>query len=342
LKLKRLLQMLRRLPACSLGKPGAFSPLRRNVTATGKRFANASRSSSSTSSSSAGSASPPLLASNAALVVATIVTAGSVGWYTHLYGRLPFIGEASANMAEDGLHPAAYPWSHKGWFNSFDHASIRRGYQVYREVCSSCHSLDRIAWRNLVGVSHTVDEVKAMAEEVEYEDGPNDQGEMFQRPGKLADYMSPPYPNEEAARASNAGALPPDLSLIVKARHGGPDYIFSLLTGYLDPPAGLEIREGMNFNPYFPGGAISMARVLFDGVVEYQDGTPSTTSQMAKDVVTFLNWAAEPEHDERKQIGIKAVIIFSTLTVLALYTKRFKWSVLKNRKIFYKPPTGNH
>ena len=167
--------------------------------------------------------------------------------------------------------------------------SIRRGYQVYREVCSACHSLDRIAWRNLVGVSHTADEARAMAEEVEYTDGPNAEGEMFQRPGKLADYMPSPYPNEEAARAGNAGAYPPDLSLMVKARHGGAvcqvitffqcshshlfqDYIFSLLTGYIDPPAGVEIREGMNYNPFFPGGAISMARVLFDGLVEFEDG----------------------------------------------------------------------
>ena len=170
--------------------------------------------------------------------------------------------------------------------------SIRRGYQVYREVCAACHSLDRIAWRNLVGVSHTADEARALAEEVEYTDGPNDQGEMFQRPGKLSDYMPAPYPNEEAARASNGGALPPDLSLIVKARHGGAvtflpfighmlrnsfrsypqDYLFSLLTGYVDAPAGVEIREGMNYNPYFPGGAISMPRVIFDGLVEYDDG----------------------------------------------------------------------
>jgi ubiquinol-cytochrome c reductase cytochrome c1 subunit len=111
------------------------------------------------------------------------------------------------------------------------------------------------------------------------------------------------------------------------------DYIFSLLTGYIDPPAGVEVREGMNYNPYFPGGAISMGRVLFDGLVEYDDKTPATTSQMAKDVVTFLNWAAEPEHDTRKQYGIKAVILFSALTGLALYTKRFKWSVIKSRKI---------
>jgi ubiquinol-cytochrome c reductase cytochrome c1 subunit len=205
-----------------------------------------------------------------------------------------------------------------------------------------------------------------MAEEVEYTDGPNSEGEMFQRPGKLADYMPRPYPNEEAARAGNAGAYPPDLSLMVKARHGGAvsqvlllsqcinwhliqDYVFSLLTGYMDPPAGVEIREGMNYNPFFPGGAISMARVLFDGLVEYEDGqskkllyskfwsfslgTPATTSQMAKDVVTFLSWAAEPEHDERKKYGIKAVIILSALFVLSLYVKRFKWSSIKNRKI---------
>ncbi|KAJ3550569.1 hypothetical protein NM688_g5046 [Phlebia brevispora] len=258
--------------------------------------------------------------SRATLVSVTLATVGSVAWYTHLYGTLPFIGEVHANAPEeDGLHAAKYPWPHSGLLDSFDHASIRRGYQVYREVCAACHSLDRIAWRNLVGVSHTADEVKALAEEVEYTDGPNDEGEMPLAPG-------------------NAGALPPDLSLIVKARHGGADYIFSLLTGYTDPPAGFEIRDGMNYNRFFPGNAISMARVLFDGLVEYDDGTPATTSQMAKDVVTFLNWAAEPEHDERKQAGIKAVILFSALTAIAVYVKRFKWSLIKSRKIVYNPP----
>lgn len=192
----------------------------------------------------------PKTSSRAALVGATALSAGSLAYYTNLYGTLPFIPEASANTAaEDGLHPPAYPWAHKGPFDTFDHSAIRRGYQVYREVCSACHSLDRIAWRNLVGVSHTVDEVKAMAEEVEYTDGPNDEGEMFQRPGKLADYMPAPYPNDEAARAGNAGALPPDLSLMVKARHGGADYVYSLLTGYVDPPPGVHVAEGMNYNP---------------------------------------------------------------------------------------------
>jgi len=322
--------MLSRLPVGALKKTTVFRAATRS--ASHVRFA----SSGATPNASVFQA---LLNSRATLASVSLFSVGSIAWYTHLYGSLPFLGEVHATSpGEAGLHPPAYPWPHKGLLDSFDHASIRRGYQVYREVCAACHSLDRIAWRNLVGVSHTVDEVKAMAEEVEYEDGPNDEGEMFQRPGKLSDYMPPPYANEEAARAGNGGALPPDLSLITKARHGGVDYVFALLTGYIDPPAGVEVREGMNYNPYFPGGAISMARVLFDGLVEYDDQTPATTTQMAKDVVTFLNWAAEPEHDERKRLGLKAVILFSVLTALSLYVKRFKWAVIKNRKIFYNPP----
>ncbi|KAK9728070.1 cytochrome c1 [Basidiobolus ranarum] len=256
------------------------------------------------------------------------------GVATYAYFNSTVMADASA----EGLHPTAYPWSHNNPLSTFDHASIRRGYQVYKEVCATCHSLDRIAFRNLIDVSHTEDEVKALAEEIEVEDGPNDVGDMFQRPGKPSDYFPRPYPNEEAARAGNAGAYPPDLSLIVKARHGGADYIFSLLTGYVDAPAGVEIREGLNFNPYFPGGAIAMARVLYDGLVEYEDGTPATTSQMAKDVSTFLSWASEPEHDERKKLGLKAVAILSGLFVISIWLKRYKWSVLKNRKIIYNPP----
>ncbi|RXW20671.1 hypothetical protein EST38_g5198 [Candolleomyces aberdarensis] len=323
--------MISRLSAGAFRK-AAFGAARSNAAqrASSVRFASSRASTSAFES---------VMSSPATLASASLFAVGTVAWYTHLYGNLPFISEAHAShLSDEGLHPAAYPWPHNGLFDTFDHASIRRGYQVYREVCAACHSLDRIAWRNLVGVSHTADETRAMAEEVEYTDGPNSEGEMFQRPGKLADYMPAPYPNEEAARSSNGGALPPDLSLIVKARHGGADYIFSLLTGYIDPPAGVEIREGMNYNPYFPGGAISMARVLFDGLVEYDDGTPATTAQMAKDVVQFLSWAAEPEHDERKKTGIKAVIIFSTLFALSVYVKRFKWGVIKNRKIVYNPP----
>ncbi|KAI5475325.1 cytochrome c1 [Pseudohyphozyma bogoriensis] len=272
----------------------------------------------------------------------SLVSAGSLAWYSHLYGN-PFLPEVKAESAADhGLHPPAYPWAHNGPFETFDHAAIRRGYQVYREVCSTCHSVDRIAWRNLVGVSHTVTEAKAMAEEVEYTDGPDAAGEMFQRPGKLSDYMPAPYPNEEAARAGNAGALPPDLSLITKARHGGADYVYALITGYVDPPAGVEIREGLNYNPYFPGGAIGMARVLYDGLVEYEDGTPATTSQMAKDVTTFLAWASEPELDQRKKMGFQATIILSTMLALSIWVKKIKWAPIKNRKLIYNPPAAKH
>lgn len=220
------------------------------------RFASTSASGGA---AAAAAGKVPFLASRTAAVTSTTLALGSLALYAHAYGsgELPLLSTASANAKDEGLHPPHFPWPHAGVFDTFDHASIRRGYQVYREVCSSCHSLNRVAWRNLVGVSHTVDEVKAMAEEVEYEDGPNDDGDMFQRPGKLADYMPPPYQNEEQARAANGGALPPDLSLITKARHGGADYIFALLTGYVDPPAGVDVPEGMNFNPYFPGSACS-------------------------------------------------------------------------------------
>ncbi|CCH43028.1 Cytochrome c1, heme protein, mitochondrial [Wickerhamomyces ciferrii] len=241
--------------------------------------------------------------------------------------------------AEHGLHPPAYGWSHNGMIDTFDHASIRRGYQVYREVCAACHSLERVAWRTLVGVSHSNAEVRAMAEEFEYDDEPDDQGNPRKRPGKLADYIPGPYANEQAARAANQGALPPDLSLIVKARHGACDYIFALLTGYPDePPAGVVLPPGSNYNPYFPGGSIAMGRVLFDDLVEFEDGTPATTSQMAKDVTTFLNWAAEPEHDERKRLGLKAVIVLSALYLISVYVKKFKWAPIKTRKIRFTPP----
>lgn len=245
------------------------------------------------------------------------------------------IGGVNPLDAEDLiLHPGHYPWSHGGMFEAFDHASIRRGHQVYTNVCASCHSLELIAYRNLVGVSHTEDEAKAMAEESQVLDGPNDDGDMFERPGKLSDYLPKPFKNENAARKMNNGALPPDLSLIVKARHAGPDYIFSLLTGYCEePPAGVNVAENQYYNPYFPGGAIGMAPPLYSEVIEYDDGTPATKSQLAKDVVTFLNWCAEPEHDDRKRMGMKAMFILSMAAAATWYTKRTKWAVLKSRQI---------
>lgn len=198
--------------------------------------------------------------------------------------------------------------------------------------------MNLIHWRDLVGVTHTEAEAKEMAAEHEYEDGPNDKGEMFMRPGKLLDPLPSPYPNEEAARAVNGGAYPPDLSCIIRARHVGEDYVFSLLLGYYDAPEGIKIRDGLYYNPYFPGGAIAMARSLYDGVVEYEDGTPNNASQLAKDVTEFLSWASYPEQDERKRMGFKAMALLTVLLGVSVWVKRFKWSYLKNRKLIYNPP----
>lgn len=247
------------------------------------------------------------------------------------------VGSAAfASEEEHGLAPANYPWSNEGMMSSFDAAGIRRGYQVYRGVCATCHSLNRIAFRNMDGVAYSSEELKLMAAEIEYEEPPDEEGNVEMRPGKPFDYMPSPYSSDAAARAANAGALPPDLSLIVKARHNGANYVFSLLTGFIDPPEFVELAEGQHYNPYFPGGKIGMARPLQDGQVEYDCGTPASTSQMAKDVTIFLNWAAEPEHDDRKKMGIKWMIALTAMAIGSGYMKRFRWSLYKGRKIEFR------
>ena len=241
----------------------------------------------------------------------------------------------SAAFCDDVLHPPQYKWDHKGPVSAYDAASLRRGHQVYTQICATCHGLERIAYRNLVGVCFTEDEVKTMASEVDVVDGPNDEGEMFERPAKLSDHLPSPYANDEQGRMANAGALPPDLSLIVKARHGGEDYLFALLTGYREPPEGVNLRQGLYYNPYFPGGAIGMPQQLEDGGVDYEDGTPATASQMAKDVSVFLAWAAEPEMEERKKMGLKWCAALFLMACATAYYKRFRWSIYKTRKISY-------
>lgn len=188
-------------------------------------------------------------------------------------------------------------------------------------------------WRQLVGVAYTEDEAKALAAETEVEDGPNDEGEMYTRPGRLADKLPMPYANEQAARYANGGAYPPDLSLISGARHNGQNYIFALLTGYREPPAGIEMREGLYYNPYFPGGAIAMPKMLVDGGAEYDDGTPASESQQAKDIVTFLTWSCYPYQDEMRIMGIKACFVLSLMIVFASYSKRLRWAPLKSQRI---------
>ncbi|KAF0690124.1 Aste57867_18449 [Aphanomyces stellatus] len=239
------------------------------------------------------------------------------------------------SFSDDCIPAQHYGFEHQGPFTAFDAAAVRRGYQVYKEVCSTCHSVDKIHFRHLVGVTHTEDEAKALAADIDVVDGPNDEGEMFERPGKLSDPLPKPYANDEAASAANNGAIPPDLSLIVKARHAGADYLFALMTGYIDAPEGKDVGAGLHYNPYFGGGAIAMPAPLEDGKVEYEDGTPATVSQMAKDVSVFLSWAAEPEHDERKKMGMQWCFGLFVTALLTGYYKRMRWAPLKTRKIEY-------
>lgn len=238
-------------------------------------------------------------------------------------------------LSDDVVHPLELPWQHLGLFASYDHSALRRGFQVYRQVCATCHSLEGIHWRELAGVTHTVNELTDLASEVDYVDGPNDEGEMFERAGKLTDVLPKPYENDEQGRNANGGALPPDLTLMVKARHAGQDYLFSLLTGYCDPPAGKPMLPGLYYNPYFPGGAISMPPPLNDDGVEYEDGTTATISQQARDIVEFLNWASEPEANERKKNAMVYMFVVAFSAIATGYYKRFKWSPYKTRAISY-------
>jgi len=263
-----------------------------------------------------------------------LVTAGTLG-YAWAYSQAV---HASGNKA----HLVPLPWSFRGPFDSLDHASVRRGFEVYKQVCAACHSLKFLAYRHLVGVTHTEEEAKILASQDQITDGPDDQGNMFQRPGKLTDYMPSPYPNDKAAKASNAGALPPDLSLITLGREDGSNYIFNLLTGYQDPPAGVKGEPNLHYNPYFSGGWIAMAKQLYDDQIEYSDGTKATESQLAKDITEFLKWTAEREHDDRKKLAIKAILIFVPMCIISYHWKRVKWATLKSRKIaFYRPKPKN-
>lgn len=241
-----------------------------------------------------------------------------------------------AHASDDHVGAPEMKWSHSGNLDAFDAASIRRGFQVYREVCASCHSLELIRWRDLVGVTHTEAELKEMAADNDYVDAdPGPDGEELERPGRMTDSLPSPYKNEEAGRAANNGAYPPDLSLMKKARVGGENYLFALLTGYYEAPAGKAMLPGLYYNPYFPGGAIAMEQQLFDGKVDYEDGTPATASQMAKDVSIFLSWAAEPEHDKRKKLGLKLCLGFFMAACATGYYKRLRFQPIKTAKGYW-------
>ncbi len=218
-----------------------------------------------------------------------------------------------------------HDWSFEGITGVFDRSAVQRGFKVYREVCSGCHSMNLLYYRDLIDIGFSEEQVKYIASEYTVLDGPNDEGEMYERPGKSFDKFANPYNNDQEARASNNGAYPPDLSVITKSRKGGADYIYNLLIGYTDPPSNIELGEGMYYNKWMAGNQIAMPVPLYDGSVDYDDGTSNEAEQLAEDLTTFLVWAAEPELEDRKKLGLKVVTFFIIVSALVFLLKRRLW-----------------
>jgi ubiquinol-cytochrome c reductase cytochrome c1 subunit len=232
---------------------------------------------------------------------------------------------AAPAFAAEELELPEQSWSFDGPFGTFDKASAQRGFQIYKEVCSNCHSMKQLYYRNLSGIGLSEDQIKAIAASVTVPTI-GDDGQPTERPGLPSDHFKSPYPNDKAARAALNGALPPDQSVIEKAREGGADYIYDLMTGYADPPAGMKMADGMNYNKWFNGHQIAMAQPLVDGRVDYADGTKPTLQQEAKDVATFLTYVANPEMEERKRMGVKVVLFLALMSCLTYVVKRQIWS----------------
>jgi len=236
---------------------------------------------------------------------------------------------APALAAGSAPPPPNAHFSFNSLFGTVDRAAAQRGFQVYKEVCAACHAMRQLSYRNLLDLGLTEAQVREIAATFTVIDGPNDEGQMFERPGRVADRFRRPFPNEQAARAGNNGAYPPDLSVMTKARKDGANYLHALLTGYVDPPAGVTLMDGMHYNLWFPGNQIAMANVLSDGQVEYADGTKATVEQMSRDVTTFLAWAAEPEMEARRAMGVKVLIFLTILGGLVYAVKRKVWADVK-------------
>lgn len=262
-------------------------------------------------------------------------------------GALLAGGAQDAKAAEHAPTPEAQSWSFAGPFGKFDRGQLQRGYKVYKEVCSTCHSMDLLHFRNLAdkgGPGFTTAQAAAVASEYQVKDGPNDAGDMFERPGRLADKFPAPFPNENAARAANGGAHPPDLSLIAKARgydrgfpqflfdlvmqfqEKGPNYVDALLRGYVEPPKDFVLAPGAYYNKYFPGHAIKMPKPISNDQVTYEDGSPQTVDQYARDVSAFLMWTAEPHLEARKTLGLQVMIFLILLAGLLYFTKKRIWA----------------
>jgi ubiquinol-cytochrome c reductase cytochrome c1 subunit len=233
-------------------------------------------------------------------------------------------GAGAGHAAEEGIKDVN--WPEDGFFGAFDPAALQRGLQIYQNVCHNCHSLKYLAFRNLAALGYNEDQVKAIAAQFTVQDGPNDQGEMFSRPARPSDHMPSPFKNEQEARASNGGALPPDLSLIIKAREGGESYVYSVLTGFAEAPPGVKVPDGQYYNTAFPGHFIAMPPPLQDNTVTYEDKTPATLSQEAHDIAEFLTWVAEPSLEARKQTGIKAILFLVVMAGLFMAYKRRVWA----------------
>ena len=248
-----------------------------------------------------------------------------------IVGLVGFVATVSyAGQAQAaGGHSEELPkqeWSFQGAFGTYDKAALQRGYKVYRQVCSACHSMEKIAFRNLVDLGYDENQIKAIAAEYSVTDGPDDEGEMFDRPALPSDRFPNPYPNSKAAAATNNGAIPPDLSLIAKARVGGPDYLYGILTGYAEPAHDIELLPGQYYNKYMPGNVLAMAPPLSEGIVAYEDGTPEHVSQYAKDVSHFLMWAAEPKLEARKAVGVKVFLFLLVFAGIMYRVKKKIWA----------------
>jgi ubiquinol-cytochrome c reductase cytochrome c1 subunit len=237
-------------------------------------------------------------------------------------------GHEAAAADDGGHHGPAIPqeeWSWEGPFGVFDRPQLQRGFQVYKQVCAACHGLSRVYFRNLSALGYNEAEIKSIAAETQVTDGPNDDGDMFERPGRPSDHFRSPFANDQAARAANGGALPPDLSLIVRARGDGTNYLHAILVGYEAAPEGFALNQNMHYNKYFPGHQIAMPQPLMEGSVTYEDGTTASIDQMSRDVTAFLTWASEPNMEKRKQVGLKVMLFMLVFAGLMYATKRKVW-----------------
>jgi ubiquinol-cytochrome c reductase cytochrome c1 subunit len=239
------------------------------------------------------------------------------------------IYSSAVMAAEDEGTIIKRDWTFSGLFGHYDRASLQRGFQVYREVCSSCHGLDYIAFRNLADLGYNEDEIKSIAAEYEIVDGPDEEGEFFTRSGVPADKLPNPFPNENAARAANGGAYPPDLSLTVKANANGADYIYSLLTSYKDAPVDVNLPDGMHYNEAFTGRLIAMPQPLYGDDITLAGEGDASIEGLAADVTSFLAWTAEPEMETRKRIGIAVMVFLLAMCFISYGSMRYVWSDVK-------------